>query len=139
MEEASPQERIEALRRVHDEGSSSPTIEDVENRRRRRLSTRLGERFGISTRARGVSPSAQGPTSPVIESPHESTAEIAATTEEAQATAAAESTPTASNSEPTVSATTGGASTSTEATSTAPVASTTEAPATTTHTTNASK
>jgi hypothetical protein len=129
MEEASPQERIEALRRVHEEGNSSPASEDVENRRRRRLSTRLGERFGISTRARGVSPSAAGPTSPVIESPHESNAEIAAPTVEAPATAGADQTSPVSSSEPPV-------STTPVATSTPAAAPTTEAPSTTNQTTN---
>jgi hypothetical protein len=95
MQEASPQERVAALRRVQEQGSGSNSSEDPENRRRRRLSTRLGERFGISTRARGVSPNpaieSRAPTSPVTESPHESNAEMTGMSQ-APATAGASST-----------------------------------------------
>jgi len=58
MEEASPQERIAALRRVHEQRRATNASEELETRRRRRLTARLGERFGISTRPRGVSPPA---------------------------------------------------------------------------------
>jgi hypothetical protein len=58
MEQATPQERIDALRRVHEQEAGGVTpVEELENRRRRRMSTRLGERFGIRTRARDASPS----------------------------------------------------------------------------------
>jgi hypothetical protein len=56
MEHATPEERIEALRRVREQRGSNPT-EELETRRRRRLTARLGETFGVRTRARGASPS----------------------------------------------------------------------------------
>jgi len=55
MENASPQERIEALRTVREQRAGSAN-EEVETRLRRRLTARLGETFGVRTRARGASP-----------------------------------------------------------------------------------
>ncbi|QDS75441.1 hypothetical protein FKW77_003943 [Venturia effusa] len=55
MAHASPEERIEALRRLREHNGRNPT-EEQETRRRRRLTARLGETFGVRTRARGTSP-----------------------------------------------------------------------------------
>lgn len=55
MAHATPEERIEALRRVREQRGSNPA-EELETRRRRRLTARLGETFGVRTRARGTSP-----------------------------------------------------------------------------------
>lgn len=55
MAHATPEERIEALRRVREQNGQNAT-EEHETRRRRRLTARLGETFGVRTRARGTSP-----------------------------------------------------------------------------------
>lgn len=74
MEHATPEERIEALRRVREQRGSNAT-EELETRRRRRLTARLGETFGVRTRARGVSPSGSGEIpATVVENPASPTA-----------------------------------------------------------------
>ncbi|KAF2432819.1 hypothetical protein EJ08DRAFT_658813 [Tothia fuscella] len=58
MAQASPEERLEALRNVQQQrAAGSNPAEEMETRRRRRLTARLGETFGIRTRPRGPSPS----------------------------------------------------------------------------------
>lgn len=57
MEEASREQRIAALRRFTEQRRQS-TTEEGESRRVRRLTARLGETFGVRTRARGASPPA---------------------------------------------------------------------------------
>ena len=59
MQAASREERIAALRRLREHRNQS-VAEEAETRRRRRLTARLGETFGVRTRARGSSPPASG-------------------------------------------------------------------------------
>ncbi|KIW08519.1 uncharacterized protein PV09_01409 [Verruconis gallopava] len=61
MQSASREERIAALRRLREQRAQSGA-EEVETRRRRRLTARLGETFGVRTRARGTSPPASATT-----------------------------------------------------------------------------
>ena len=61
MQSASREERIAALRRLREHRNQS-VAEEAETRRRRRLTARLGETFGVRTRARGASPPASGGT-----------------------------------------------------------------------------
>jgi hypothetical protein len=62
MRDATPQERIEALRRVREERRTTPG-EEVEARRRRRLTTRLHDVFSIRT-TRNRSPGASSAAAP---------------------------------------------------------------------------
>ncbi|KAE9961392.1 hypothetical protein BLS_002239 [Venturia inaequalis] len=55
MAHATPEERIAALRRLREQNQRN-SVEELETRRRRRLTARLGETFGVRTRARGTSP-----------------------------------------------------------------------------------
>ncbi|KAF2672607.1 hypothetical protein BT63DRAFT_450633 [Microthyrium microscopicum] len=55
MRDATPQERIEALRRVREQRRTSPT-EEADARRRRRLTARLHDVFSIRTSSRHESP-----------------------------------------------------------------------------------
>lgn len=74
MAHATPEERIAALRRLREQNGRNPT-EEQETRRRRRLTARLGETFGVRTRARGTSPAGTAGSgdvdvpSPVFENP----------------------------------------------------------------------
>jgi shikimate kinase len=64
MQSASREERIAALRRFREHRRQSVN-EDAETRRRRRLTARLGEAFGVRTRgARETSPSPTGAAEP---------------------------------------------------------------------------
>jgi hypothetical protein len=97
MRDATPQERIAALRRVQEERRSTPT-EEAEARRRRRLTARLHDVFSIhTTRDRERSPgSSQGeashttPRGGSVEAIPESQAEnefLSSTTSPAESTA----------------------------------------------------
>lgn len=82
MAHATPEERIAALRRLREQNGRN-IVEDQETRRRRRLTARLGETFGVRTRARGTSPAgtsgsgdvevpvtvAENPASPTVPAP----------------------------------------------------------------------